>query len=117
VIGANDSTKTLTVMFGGALSGNYDVSIRHANFGLLKTTGLILNVGATVTSISPLTGSIYGGTTLTITGTNFGSLTTDNPIQISYNGGVGSTDCFVKSSTPTLIKCMIDPTVSFTNGK
>lgn len=117
VIGADDSTKTLTVMFGGAYSGNYDMSIRHVNFGLLKTTGLVLNVGAIVTSISPLSGSIYGGTTLTITGTNFGSLPTDNPVQISYNGGVGSTDCFVQSSTPTLIKCTIDSTISFTNGK
>ena len=37
VIAANDSTKTITVMFGGAYSGKYDIWIRHAQEGLLDT--------------------------------------------------------------------------------
>jgi hypothetical protein len=62
---------------------------------------MTLNVGSTVTAVSPMTGSIYGGTVLTITGTNFGSQKTDNPVQISYNGGVGSTNCFVLTTAAT----------------
>lgn len=73
VIAVDDSEKSLTVMFGGAYSGNYDIAIRHSDYGLLSTAGLVLNVGSTVTSISPLSGSIFGGTVLTITGTNFGT--------------------------------------------
>jgi len=110
VIGADDSTKTLTVMFGGAWSGMYQISIRHKEFGLLNTKGLNFTVGSNVTDYSPKTGSIYGGTLLTITGTNFGSEFTDNPVQISTLGAVGSADCFLQSISETQITCRIDKT-------
>ena len=66
VIGVDDSTKTIICMFGGAWSGLYQLSIRHRQFGLLETVGITLTVGSNVTSISPSTGSIYGGTLITI---------------------------------------------------
>jgi hypothetical protein len=97
VIGADDSTKTLTVMFGGAWSGMYQIMIRHSAFGLLNTRGLNFTVGSNVTSYTPMVGSIYGGTLLTITRTNFGSEFNDNPVQISTLGGVGSIDCYLQS--------------------
>jgi hypothetical protein len=53
VIAVDDSTKTLTCMFGGAWSGLYQISIRHREYGRVNTTGLILTVGSNVTSISP----------------------------------------------------------------
>ena len=53
VIGANDTTKTITVMFGGAWSGKYNVWIRHAQEGLLDTRQIVLDVSGTVSSISP----------------------------------------------------------------
>jgi hypothetical protein len=40
---------------------------------------------------------------LTITGTNFGSEFTDNPVQISTLGGVGSVDCYLQSISETEI--------------
>ena len=101
VIGADDSTKTLTVMFGGAWSGMYQINIRHKAFGLLNTKGLNFTVGSNVTDVTPDGGSIYGGTLLTITGTNFGSEFTDNPVQISTLGAVGSVDCFLESISET----------------
>jgi len=64
-----------------------------------------------------MSGSIYGGTVLTITGTNFGSSITDNPVQISYNGGVGSTDCFVLTTEATQITCRIDDSISMEPNK
>lgn len=116
VIEVDDANKKLTCMFGGAHSGKYDISIRHKDYGLVDTRasgvnndqGVVLDVGATVTSFSPNTGSIYGGTLLTIDGTNYGKVFTDNPVEISYNGGVGSTKCFVKETSATQIKCRID---------
>jgi len=66
VIGADDSTKTITCMFGGAWSGLYQLSIRHRQFGLLETVGITLVVGSNVTNVSPDSGSIYGGTLITI---------------------------------------------------
>jgi len=58
---------------------------------------MILEVRSRVNSISPKIGSIYGGTLVTITGTNFGTQKTDNPVQLSTAGSVGSVDCFVQT--------------------
>ena len=116
VIGANDTAKTLTFMYGGAWSGIYNLSLRHNQYGLINTKGLQVTVGSNITSISPNVGSIYGGTLLTITGTNYGNVKTDNPVQISYNGGVGSTNCYVQSTNSTTITCLVDNTISNTDG-
>jgi hypothetical protein len=89
------AVKMLTVMFGGAYTGNFTMSIRHSTYGLLDTTGMDLTVESKVTAVSPSSGSIYGGTLLTITGTNFGTVPTDNPVQISTSGGIGSINCYV----------------------
>jgi hypothetical protein len=80
VIEVDDNAKTFTAMFGGAYSGLFQISIRHKEYGLVGTEGLILDVSASVTSYTPMTGSIYGGTLLTIQGTNFGDVYTDNPV-------------------------------------
>ena len=69
------------------------MNIRHNEYGLVDTTGLILTVGSNVTSIVPTIGSIYGGTEVWITGTNFGNVITDNPVDISTNGAIGSIHC------------------------
>jgi len=94
VIAVDDATKKIVTKFGGAWSGKYDVRIRHKKFGLIKST-LILDVSATTTSIDKHKGSIYGGTLVTITGKNYGSVKTDNPVQISTLGSIGSKNCFV----------------------
>lgn len=107
VLAVDETSKTVDVMFGGAPSGLYAVSIRHGKHGLIETSSLELTVGSTVTAISPNVGSIYGGTLITITGTNFGTKKTDNPVQLSFHGGVGSIDCFVISTTSTQITCRV----------
>ena len=108
VVSVDNAAKTLLCMFGGAESGAYEITIRHKVEGLVGSSVLALNVGSTVTSVTPKIGSIYGGTVITITGTNFGTEKTDNPVQISYNGGVGSTDCFVLTTSATQITCKVD---------
>jgi Ulp1 family protease len=40
VIQVDDAAKTLTVMFGGAYSGSYNIYVRHASIGLIKTSSL-----------------------------------------------------------------------------
>ena len=77
----DDTAKTISVVFGGAYSGTYAIKIRHSTFGLIDTEGLVLIVGSEVTSYSPNTGSIYGGTVLTIHGTNWDpEIKTNNPV-------------------------------------
>jgi hypothetical protein len=53
VIAVDDANKVLTVMFGGAYTGDYRISVRHRVFGLLDTSGLTFVVGSNVTSITP----------------------------------------------------------------
>jgi hypothetical protein len=67
VIDVDDANKQLVCKFGGAWSGKFSIKIRHAQFGLIKST-LLLDVSANTTSVDKKTGSIYGGTLLTITG-------------------------------------------------
>lgn len=76
----DDSTKTLTGKFQGAYSGTYKIALRHVSYGLVDTSSLTLDVNAYVTSVSPTTISMYGGTLMTITGSNFGTEKTDNPV-------------------------------------
>lgn len=80
VIAVDDAKKTITAKFGGAWSGTFQMSIRHKAYGLVDTKDMILDVSSRITSISPKLGSIYGGTLVTITGTNFGTKKTDNPV-------------------------------------
>lgn len=101
VIAVDEASKTLTCMFGGAWSGLYQINVRHKHFGLINTRGLTLIVGSNVTDYHPKVGSIFGGTLLTITGNNFGTEFTDNPVQISTLGAVGSIDCYLKSISET----------------
>jgi hypothetical protein len=101
VIDVDDAAKTITCKFGGAESGTFRVWIRHSATGLIESNGLTLDVNTYVTSYSPMSGSIYGGALLTIEGSNFGDVYTDNPVQISKSGGVGSIDCFVQETSAT----------------
>jgi hypothetical protein len=54
VISVDDSAKTFTAMFGGAYSAQFQISIRHKDYGLVETEGLILDVSASVTSYTPM---------------------------------------------------------------
>lgn len=71
VLSVDDSAKSMECMFGGAESNgahDFTMSIRHSVYGLIDTTLIPLDVTTSVASYSPKTGSIYGGTLLTITG-------------------------------------------------
>jgi len=80
VVAVDDDARTLTCLFGGAYSGEFQISVRHSHYGRLGTDGRVLDVSASVDSFSPQIGSIYGGTLLTIQGNNFGDEITDNPV-------------------------------------
>lgn len=102
-VSASESPKNLTVMFGGAYSGDYRFIISHKTEGYLKTLNpdIALTVGSNVTSVTPMQASTCGGTVLTITGTNFGTQVTDNPVSVVFNGGIGAIPCIVNATTLT----------------
>ena len=89
VMSVDDATKTLTIKFPGAESGNYNIMLVGTGVGRIDKEPLILSVTAQVTGISPLTGSYLGGTLVTIDGVNFSNDLLDNPVK------VGPYWCFV----------------------
>jgi len=115
VIDVDDANKQIVCKFGGAYSGKFNIRIRHAKFGLIKST-LLLDVSANTTSMDKNKGSIYGGTLITITGQNYGSVFTDNPVQIANPGSTGSLPCYVKTTNSSTITCRTDETRTMTAG-
>ena len=83
VVAVDASLKTITLKYGGAYSGTYRLSIKSEANGSIDTHPLELLVVFQITGFSPKTGSVYGGTKLTITGGPFipGDLT-QTPIKV-----------------------------------
>jgi hypothetical protein len=76
----DNANKKFTVKFNGAPAGTYTfavISSSVSKYGRIGTTGIILKTSSTITGVSPTSGSVYGGTLLTITGTNFSSTLID----------------------------------------
>lgn len=107
VIAAHAANNSIEAMFGGAYSGIYSVDIRHKTFGLIDTSALRFTVGSEYSAITPQVGSIYGGTLITITGTNWSTDKRDNPVSIVYNGALGATICNVITTSVNKITCRI----------
>jgi len=90
------SALSVTIKFGGAWSADdYRIQLESQLLGRVDNTALGLVVGASVSSISPTSGSKYGGTLITITGENFSDEVLDNPVKI------GDNYCNVITSSPT----------------
>lgn len=70
----------IEVIIGEPKIGKYDIKIIQEGNGLIDTSSLAqLIVNSTVSKLSRKTGSINGGTTLTINGENFSE---DNKVLI-----------------------------------
>ena len=72
------------VTIGEANIGQYDIKIIQEGHGLIDSSSLAkLIVNSTVSKVSRKTGSIHGGTILTINGENFSE---DNKVLILTEG-------------------------------
>lgn len=84
----DDTAKTITVKFNGAPVAQYTFEILSTSpsaYGLLDTTAISFQTSSTVTAISPTSGSILGGTLITITGTNFSTTIVDQAVNLIVN--------------------------------
>jgi len=80
VMSVDNSAKTFIVKFNGAPMGAYKFQVTSSSasaYGRIDTSAVTLTTSSTVTSITPKTGSVYGGTLLTIQGTNFSTTKLD----------------------------------------
>lgn len=98
----DNSSKTLTVRFAGAPSGEYALALRSKSLGVVDGSSLVLTTEAKVTRIRPKQGSLYGGTLITIDGENFSDDKLDNPVM------VGSSLCIVERTSKNQIVCRIE---------
>ena len=90
-------TKIVTLKFKGATRGDHAIALysKQAESSLTILDELTITAGARITGITPSSGSLYGGTEVTITGENFSELKEDNPVII------GDAECIVSESTAT----------------
>jgi hypothetical protein len=107
----------LEVIIGEANIGKYDIKIIKEGHGLIDTSSLAqLVINSTVSKVSRKTGSIHGGTKLTISGENFSE---DSKVLI-FTDGNPPIECDIDSQTSTEIKCMTnnkDLNMTASNGQ
>ena len=107
VIEANDTS--LKVRIPGGLPGHFNVLVKLAGLGYAQVNPLDANAftyGIFVDSIFPVTGSINGGTVLTITGSNFSPVLLENQV---YVGDAENWNCRILTATTTTITCVTPP--------
>jgi len=94
-VGQDGDVQFIKVKFGGSESDIYDLKVKSRTFGNFDTTGVTLTTIGIVTDYNPKSGSVHGGTLITVDGYQFSDDYQDNPIRIGF------TDCMVEYSSPT----------------
>jgi len=95
----DSGSREITVRYGGAESDVYSLTVHSSSYGSLVTTGITFQAIGEVNTISPTSGSINGGTVLTLTGYTFSDDGTDNQVDI------GDHTCSIIESSAYEIKC------------
>jgi hypothetical protein len=109
-VGFDGADQYMKVKFGGSESNVYDLRVKSRTYGNFDTTGVTLTTIGKVTDFNPKSGSVHGGTLITVDGYHFSTDYQDNPIRIGY------TDCLVEKSTPTQLVCRTEPRIQETTG-
>jgi hypothetical protein len=76
------SDTSIVCTLGGGKVGDYTIRVRKAVFGDSIGADVPFSYFVKVNSVSPATGSVQGGTTLTISGNNFSPSITDNLVYL-----------------------------------
>ena len=92
----------------GGLPGNYSLFLKFEGVGAVAVTPgeNAFRYETTITAVSPSTGSYFGNTLLTITGTNF---LTGSGETLVYIGSATNWFCKIQSITSSQITCLTPP--------
>lgn len=93
MIDVDNDEKSITVRYGGAYGGMYDLEVTSETFGRILTDDITFEAVGTITDIHPSSGSVYGGTLITISGYHFSDDASENPVT------VGGLTCYVEQSS------------------
>jgi hypothetical protein len=108
VVAVDTVAKTVTVKYGGAYSGTYDILVESVANGNVDTAAVQLKVVFEITGISPRTGSIFGGSKITVTGGPFTSDLDETLVKVGYKWWEGIDHyCYVLSVTATEVTCRL----------
>lgn len=107
-MGVDTVAKTITLKYGGAYSGTYDMVIKSAKNGNVDTASFQLKVVFEILDIQPQVGSIFGGTKLTIYGGPFTDDIEDTIVKVGYKWWEEIDHyCYMMSVTETSATCRI----------
>lgn len=81
-VGPDGDDQYIKVKFGGSESDIYDLNVKSRAYGYFDTTGITLTTVGIVTDYNPKSGSVHGGTLITVDGYHFSSDYQDNPVRI-----------------------------------
>ncbi|KAK3587658.1 hypothetical protein CHS0354_042441 [Potamilus streckersoni] len=99
----------VTASYSGLSPGTQYIKLNvGANGFAINSNGVVptVNVKLEVTNVYPVKGSLLGGTKITVTGSGFGTDSSD--VEIT----VGSHVCDIKSTYPTKVICQIEDTAT-----
>ena len=88
----------------GGKQGAYKLVLTHATLGNSHETPAVL-VQILVSSVSPTSGSSFGGTEITIQGENFSPVLNENQVYIGTD--LDNVMCSVKTATTTQLTCTV----------
>jgi hypothetical protein len=94
----------LDYTFIGGHRGTFKLSVKRKGYGRSNLVDFTYEIK--VTGVTPLTGSIAGGTELTIAGANFSLDKLENNVFLGSVSGFDNKICHVTSVTTTQIKCL-----------
>ena len=109
VMSVDDGAKTFKVKFNGAPIGKYTFEIKSTSpsaYGRLDTTGILFDSFSIIREISPRSGSVFGGTLLTITGENFSTTLIDQAVNIIVSASI-FIGCDIVTATTSVLTCRI----------
>ena len=112
----SSTTTQITCRLSGGQAGDYLIKVHQAGIGYSKpgTAGdNAFKYVIKVTSITPSSGSLEGGTVLTIVGENFSTITNENQVVI---GDSGLDYCIVTDATAIELKCKVNKPLEVLSG-
>ncbi|CAF3637436.1 unnamed protein product [Rotaria sp. Silwood1] len=94
------SNSSITCNVDNTQVGNYSIVASIDGVGTIVSSPILTSV-ATISNVSPTSGSTYGGVLLTINGNGFANL--PNNIQVT----IGSSTCSIVQTTPGQVQCIV----------
>ena len=108
VIAVDTTLKKITVKYGGAYSGLYDLVVTSAINGNVDTTATQLKVVFEILGFTPTSGSIFGGSKIKVQGGPFTGDLSETIIKVGFSWWENIDNyCYLISVTDNEVTCRL----------